>query len=294
MLRRFGFFMMLNVGVMVVISLVVNLLGFNAYLTSSGIDYPTLFAFSLVVGFAGSLISLFLSKSMAIRAYRIRLIENPQRETEHWLYETVARFAGKSGLPMPAVGVYQSPEPNAFATGASKRSSLIAVSTGLLGGMKRNEVEAVLAHEVGHVANGDMVTMTLLQGVLNTFVVFFARIVAFFVGNMLSRDREGGSNPFLYMAVSFVMEICFGFLAQIIAMWFSRQREYRADAFAARLSGKADMIAALQRLNGFVGKTVDVRNPETAAFKISNNRKLMSLFASHPPIPSRIQSLQNL
>ncbi len=246
-----------------------------------------------VFGFGGAFISLWMSKWVAKRSTGAEVITNPRSETERWLVATVQRQAAQAGIGMPEVAIYPGTEVNAFATGASRDNSLVAVSAGLLNNMSRDEVEAVLAHEVSHIANGDMVTMTLLQGVLNTFVIFFARVVAMVVDNFFRRDGEegGGLGGLAYFAVVFVMEIIFGVLASIIVAWFSRQREYRADAGAARLSGKDKMVAALERLRQ--GRSEPQLEGQLAAFGINGKSSMMELFMSHPPIEKRIAALRS-
>ena len=289
-MKRILLFIATNLAVVVVLGVVLNIV-----FSMLGIDRSSiggLLVFCAVFGFGGATISLFMSKWMAKRAYNVQVITQPRNEMEHWLVTTVARQAQQAGIGMPEVGVYNSPDMNAFATGARRNDSLVAVSSGLMYSMSRDEAEAVLAHEVSHIANGDMVTLTLIQGVVNTFVMFFARIVANIISSFLSRGEEegGGLGGLAYFAVVMVLEIVFGILASIIVMWFSRQREYRADEGAARLVGKEKMIAALERLR---------RGPETelegslAAFGI-NGKRHSELFMSHPPIEKRIQSLREL
>jgi heat shock protein HtpX len=252
---------------------------------------------SLVIGFTGSLFSLLISKWMAIRAYSIELIKTPSNSTEQWLVQTVREQSEKAGIPMPDVGVYDSPEANAFATGRSRNSSLVAVSSGLLHQMRQREVEGVLAHEVAHIANGDMVTMTLLQGVLNTFVVFFSRVIGLLVDSFLQgnrRDEEGRSSGtgIGFFIGSLVAQIFLGLLASLIVMAYSRRREFAADAMAARIEGRDAMVGALQRLKMIHegGGVLDDRSASLAAFKISHNYG--NWFSSHPPLDDRIRALQ--
>lgn len=288
---RIILFILTNLAVMLVASVVLSLLGVGRYLSANGIDYYSLFVFALVFGFTGSLISLFLSKMMAKRGTGAQVITTPRNETERWLVSTVEKLANAAGIGMPEVAIYEG-EPNAFATGAFKNSALVAVSTGLLKNMTHEEVEAVLAHEVAHIANGDMVTMALLQGVVNTFVIFFARIVGFFVDKMLSRNSEdeGGVGAGYYITV-FACEIAFGILASIIVAWFSRRREFRADAGSVKLMGrKQPMIHALQRLGGLHSGGLP---KNLAVAGISNAEQLMGLLRTHPPIEQRIEALQN-
>lgn len=290
-MKRVLLFIATNLAVVLVLGVVLNIV-----FSVLGIDRSSitgLLVFCAVFGFGGATISLFMSKWMAKRAYGVQVIEQPRNEMEHWLVTTVARQAQQAGIGMPEVGVYQSNDMNAFATGARRNDSLVAVSTGLMYSMSRDEAEAVLAHEISHVANGDMVTLTLVQGVVNTFVMFFARIVANLISSFLSRGEEeegGGLGGIAYFATVMVLELVFGMLASVIVMWFSRQREYRADEGSARLVGKEKMIAALERLR---------RGPETelegslAAFGI-NGKQHSELFMSHPPLEKRIQALREL
>lgn len=288
---RIILFILTNLAVMLVASITLSLLGVGRYMTARGLDYHALFVFALVFGFTGSFISLFLSKFLAKQGTGARVIAVPANETERWLLATVERLARTAGIGMPEVAVYEG-EPNAFATGAFKNSALVAVSTGLLQNMTHEEVEAVLAHEVAHIANGDMVTMTLLQGVVNTFVIFLARIVGFFVDKALSRDSENRSVGMGYYVTVMVCEIVFGLLASIIVAWFSRRREYRADAGSVKLIGRRQpMIHALQRLGGMASG--DLPKNLTAA-GITSSGGFTALFRTHPPIEKRIEALQVL
>jgi len=290
-MKRVLIFLATNLAIMVVLGLVINLLGLNRFLTANGLDLPMLLGFAAVMGFGGSFISLWLSKPMAKWSTGAQVIEQPRNPTEAWLVDTVARLAKNAGLPMPEVAIYEG-EANAFATGPSRNNSLVAVSTGLLQSMSREEVEAVLAHEVAHVANGDMVTLTLIQGVVNTFVFFLARVVGYLVDSFLRKDNEESSGPGLgYMVTVVVCDIVFGILASMIVMYFSRQREFRADAGAARLMGNnpRPMMAALQRLGGLSPEPLP---SNMAASGIAGGKGWMSLFSSHPPIEERIAALQ--
>jgi len=290
-MKRVLIFLATNLAIMVVLGLVINLLGLNRFLTANGLNLPMLLGFAAVMGFGGSFISLWLSKPMAKWSTGAQVIEQPRNPTEAWLVDTVARLAKNAGLPMPEVAIYEG-EANAFATGPSRNNSLVAVSTGLLQSMSREEVEAVLAHEVAHVANGDMVTLTLIQGVVNTFVMFFARIVAGVISNFFSsnNDEESSSTGgFAYMITVFVLEMVFGVLASIIVMWFSRQREFRADAGAAKLAGRDKMIAALERLSRGAEPQLE---GSMMAFGINGKRSMSELFMSHPPIEQRIAALR--
>ena len=285
-MKRVVIFLLTNIAVMAVISIIVSVFGLNRFLTSNGLDLPMLLLYSTVVGFAGAFISLLLSKTMAKWSTGAQIIQQPRDATEQWLVATVRELSQKAGIAMPEVAIYEG-EPNAFATGAFKNSALVAVSTGLLASMTRDEVEAVLAHEVAHVANGDMVTLALVQGVVNTFVVFFARIVGYFVDRViLKNDREVGIG---YYVASFVCEIIFGFLASMIVAYFSRRREFRADAGAAHYMGTpTSMVNALARLGGLAPGAL----PKSfAASGISGGSGIMALFSTHPPIEERIRAL---
>ena len=286
MVKRIFLFMLTNVAVVVTISIILSLLGVRP---GDGLVPMAIFCF--VWGMGGAFISLAISRWMAKRAMGVKLVDgNTGNPDADWLYRTVERLAQQAQLPMPEVGIYESPEVNAFATGTSKKRSLVAVSTGILRSMKRNELEAVLAHEVSHIGNGDMVTMTLLQGVVNAFVMFIARIVASVVASN-SRDERGSS--MLYFVVRMVAEIVLGFAGMLVTSWFSRHREFRADEGGAALAGTGNMVAALERL-GAVPQTVDPRAPALASFKIAGGaRGLMALFSTHPPLEDRIQALRN-
>ena len=287
-MKRIVLFLATNIAVMLVLSVVLNLLGANRFLTANGLNIPTLLVFSAVVGFTGSIISLLMSKPMAKWSTGAQIVTGNEGPTERWLVSTVQQLAQKAGIGMPEVAIYQG-EPNAFATGAFKNASLVAVSTGLLQSMNKDEVEAVLGHEVAHIANGDRVTLTLIQGVVNTFVVFFARIVGYFVDKVVLKNERDGVGIGFYVA-SMVAEIVFGILASIIVAWFSRQREFRADAGAARLLGSPQpMVRALARLGGVEAGAL----PQSmAASGISGRPGWMALFSSHPPIEERIAALQ--
>ena len=291
-MKRIVLFLMTNLAVMVVLSVTLSLTGANRFLTANGIDYQQLLIFSAIVGFTGSIISLLMSKRMAIMSTGAQVIDPqaPANSTEAWLVDTVHQLADRAGIGRPDVAIYQS-EPNAFATGAFKDSSLVAVSTGLLQSMTEEEVTAVLGHEVAHVANGDMITLTLIQGVVNTFVVFFARIAGYFVDRVLLKNDRDGVGPGYYIT-SIICEIIFGILASIIVAWFSRQREYRADLGSAQLLGSTKpMIHALARL----GNIEPGELPKgMAASGISGKINVAALFSTHPPMQSRIKALQNL
>ncbi|MGI4719258.1 MAG: protease HtpX [Janthinobacterium lividum] len=288
-MKRILLFLATNVAVVLVLSLTASLLGVNRFLTSNGLNLGMLLVFAALMGFGGAFISLLISKPIAKWSTGARVITQPGNATERWLMETVAAQAQRAGIGMPEVAVYEG-APNAFATGATRNSSLVAVSTGLLQSMTQEEVEAVLAHEVAHIANGDMVTLTLIQGVVNTFVIFLARIVGYFVDGMLRKNDEESSGPGIgYMVTVIVCEILFGILASIIVAWFSRQREFRADRGAANIVGRPQpMIAALRRLGGLEEGELP---KNMAAFGI-NGKGALALFSSHPPIEARIAALQ--
>ncbi|WP_222564700.1 protease HtpX [Novilysobacter antarcticus] len=290
MFKRIGLFLATNLAVMVLLGVVLSVLQgvFGIRLGDNG----TLLVFALIFGFGGSLISLMISKWAAKRSTGAQVIETPRNEAEQWLVATVRRQAEAAGIKMPEVAIYEAPEINAFATGPTRNNSLVAVSTGLLGAMSRDEAEAVLAHEVSHVANGDMVTMALVQGVLNTFVIVAARIVGRIVDSYLSGNREGNGVGFGYYITVFVLDMVFGLLANMIAMWFSRYREFRADAGGASLAGRDKMIAALQRLGQNHG--VNTLPNQVAAFGISGavGHGLRRLLLSHPPLEERIGALR--
>lgn len=289
---RILLFLATNAAVLVVISVVFQALGIEGILAENGVDLnlQALLVMAAVIGFGGSLISLALSKTMAKRGMRVQVIDQPRNNTERWLVETVRRQAKDAGIGMPEVGVFDTPQPNAFATGANRNNALVAVSTGLLQNMKTEEVDAVLAHEVSHVRNGDMVTMALLQGVVNTFVIFLSRIVGFVVDRVVFRT-ERGIGPG-YFITSIIAQICLSILASMIVMWFSRRREFRADAGGADLSGRNNMVNALRRLQS-VHEPKDLPG-EFAAFGISGGMAggLKKLFLSHPPLAERIAALQ--
>jgi heat shock protein HtpX len=289
-MKRILLFIVTNLAVMLVLGIAASLLGVNKYLTSNGLQLGNLLGFALIMGFGGAIISLLMSKPMAKWSSGAQVINDSPDPTHRWIVGTVRAFAEKAGIGMPEVAIFEG-EPNAFATGAFKNSALVAVSTGLLQTMNREEVEAVIGHEVAHVANGDMVTMTLIQGVMNTFVVFLSRVIGYFVDKViLKNDREGTGIGF--MITTIVLDIVLGVLASIIVSWFSRQREYRADAGAVQLMGgrKQPMINALARLGGMDPGQL----PQSVATMGISGRPsgLMALFSTHPPIEDRIRALQ--
>ncbi|MBI2725941.1 MAG: protease HtpX [Polaromonas sp.] len=288
-MKRIFLFVLTNLAVVVVLGIVASLLGVNRYLTPQGLNLGMLLGFAAVIGFGGAIISLLISKPVAKWSSGVRLINEPQNADEAWIVETVRKLATTANIGMPEVGIFEG-APNAFATGAFKNSALVAVSTGLLQGMTREEIEAVLGHEIAHVANGDMVTMTLIQGVMNTFVVFLSRVIGYAVDSFLRRGSDNNSGPGIgYYISTIVLDIVLGFAAAIVVAWFSRHREFRADAGAASLMGrKQPMINALARLGGMVPGEL----PKTIqAMGITGG--IGKLFSTHPPIEERIAALQN-
>ncbi len=293
MFTRIGLFLMTNFAVLVVLSISMRLLGIDQMLVDQnlGINLTGLLFMAAIIGFGGSFISLAMSKWMAKRSMGVQLIEQPTSQSERWLVETVRRQAEQAGIGMPEVGIFNSPEPNAFATGMSRNNALVAVSSGLLHNMSQGEVEAVLGHEVSHVANGDMVTMGLLQGVLNTFVIFFSRVIGTVVDRVVFKNERGYGIG--YFVVSIIAELILGVLAAMIAAWFSRRREFRADAGGAQLAGRQKMIAALQRLQ--MNQREESAMPsEMAAFGISGGLKhgIAAALMTHPPLEKRIHALR--
>jgi heat shock protein HtpX len=286
-MKRIFLFLLTNVAVVVVLGIVANVLGLNRFLTPNGLNITSLLGFALVMGFGGAIISLLMSKWVAKRSTGAQIINDSTDPTHRWIVGAVQRFAEKAKIGMPEVAIYEG-EPNAFATGAFKNSSLVAVSTGLLQSMTKEEVEAVIGHEVAHVANGDMVTMTLIQGVMNTFVIFISRVVGYFVDKVVLRNQNDGPG-IGYYATTIVMDILLGFVAAIIVAWFSRHREFRADAGAAELMGnKQPMINALARLGGLQPGEL----PQSVK-AMGIGGKIGSLFATHPPMEQRIKALQD-
>lgn len=288
-MKRILLFVLTNVLVVTVLGVVASLLGVNRYLTANGLNLGSLLGFALVMGFGGAIISLLISKPMAKWSSGVRIINQPQNADEAWIVDTVRKLADKAGIGMPEVGIFDG-EPNAFATGAFKNSALVAVSTGLLVGMTREEIEAVIGHEIAHVANGDMVTMTLIQGVMNTFVVFLSRVIGYAVDSFLRKNDERSSGPGMgYMITTLVLDIVLGFAASMVVAWFSRHREFRADAGSAQLLGRRQpMINALARLGGMQAGELP---KSVAAFGIAGG--MGQLFSTHPPLEERIAALQN-
>ena len=289
-MKRVFLFLVTNIAVILVLSIVVKLLGVDQVLSANGINYISLLIFAAVIGFGGSFISLAMSKWMAKRSTGAQVIMQPRSDAEIWLTNTVQKHAAQAGIGMPEVAVFESDSPNAFATGMNKNKALVAVSTGLLRTMKRDEVEAVLGHEISHVANGDMITLSLIQGVVNTFVVFLSRMVGYFVDRVILKNEEGHGIGFFMTNI--IAQIVFGILASIIVMWFSRKREYLADAGGAKLAGVGSMIAALESLQrGAIEPLPGQMKAFGIAGKPSTNG-LKLLFMTHPPLEDRIEALK--
>jgi len=289
-MKRVLLFIATNIAVILVLSIVVNILGVDRFLYANGINYVSLLIFAGIFGFGGSFISLAISKWMAKWSTGAQVIMQPRSDTEIWLMNTVQKQASQAGIGMPDVAVFESDSPNAFATGMNKNNALVAVSTGLLRTMKRDEVEAVLGHEISHVANGDMITLSLIQGVVNTFVIFISRVVGYFVDRVILKNEEGHGLGFFITTI--VAQIVFGILASVIVMWFSRQREFRADAGGAQLAGTGSMIAALESLQRSAHEPLP---DQMTAFGISgkpSKHGLKLLFMTHPPLEDRIEALK--
>jgi heat shock protein HtpX len=288
-MKRILLFVLTNLAVVLVLGMVASLLGVNKFLTANGLNLGALLGYALIMGFGGAIISLLISKPVAKWSSGVQVIAQPSNADEKWLVDTVQKLADKAGIGMPEVGIFEG-DPNAFATGAFKNSALVAVSTGLLQNMTHEEIEAVLAHEVAHIANGDMVTMTLIQGVMNTFVVFLSRVIGYAVDSFLRKNDEENTGPGMgYWITTIVLDIVLGFAAAIVVAWFSRQREFRADAGAAQLMGrKQPMMNALARLGGL--HTAELPK-SVAAMGIAGG--IGQLFSTHPPIEERIAALQN-
>jgi heat shock protein HtpX len=289
-MKRIFLFVLTNLAVMLVLSVVLRITGLDRWLAAHGSSYGGLLVMAAFFGFGGALISLAMSKWMAKQMMGVQVIEQPADAEEQWLVSTVRTLSQQAGIGMPEVGIFDSPTPNAFATGARRDAALVAVSTGLLQNMSRQEVEAVLGHEVSHIANGDMVTLTLIQGVVNTFVFFLSRVIGSIVDSALSsRDGERRGGGIGYFVTVMVAQVVLGFLASMIVMWFSRQREFRADAGGARLAGRNAMIAALERLKSAQSEPLP---DKMAAFGISGGGGISRLFMSHPPLDERIAALR--
>lgn len=290
-MKRILLFLATNIAILLLLSIVLQVLGFEGYLTSQGLNLSQLLLFCAVFGMGGSFISLAMSKWIAKRSVGARVIGEETDATSRWLVETVRRQANEANIGMPEVAIFDSPHPNAFATGASRNNALVAVSTGLLRNLDKHEVEAVIGHEISHIANGDMVTLTLIQGVLNVFVMFLARVVGYAVDKFIFRNERDGVG-FGYFVTVIVAQILFGILASIIVMWFSRQREFRADAGGAKLAGRDKMISALEALKRPGGQ--ESLPEQVAAFGVSGGPSRWGhLFGSHPPLDARIAALKN-
>lgn len=288
-MKRIFLFIVTNLAIMLVLGVVLTLLGIDHIETAGGIDFRNLLMYSLVFGFGGALISLAISKWSAKRMMGVAVITEARTPREIWLINTVQRCAKEAGIGMPEVGIFDSPEMNAFATGANRNNALVAVSTGLLNSMSQAEAEAVIGHEVSHVANGDMVTLTLIQGVVNTFVIFLSRVIGYVVDRIILKNERG--HGIAYTLSIIISQMVLGILASMIVMWFSRQREFRADAGGAKLAGRANMIAALERL---MNRHSEAALPEKmAAFGISGGKGISRLFMTHPPLEERIAALKN-
>ena len=289
-MKRVFLFLATNLAVVLVLSVVARLLGIDRYLDAQGGNLTGLLIFAALFGFGGSIISLLISKWMAKRSMGVQVIVQPANATEQWLVDTVRAHAERAGIGMPEVGIFDSPQPNAFATGARRDASLVAVSTGLLRNMRQNEVDAVIGHEISHVANGDMITLTLIQGVVNTFVIFFSRIIGNLIDRAVFRSERGGGPAYFITVI--VTQMVLGVLANTIVMWFSRYREFRADAGGAKLAGAGNMIAALERLKAGSNEPLPA---QMNAFGISGGvgGGLKRLFSSHPPLDERIAALRS-
>jgi heat shock protein HtpX len=291
---RIVLFLLTNLAIMLVLSVVASVFGLDKWAYAhSGINLSGMLLFCALFGMGGSFISLLMSKTLAKMSVGAQVIPAPRNTTEKWLFDTAAHHAQNAGIGMPEIALYDAPEMNAFATGASKNHALVAVSSGMLSSMSRDEISAVLGHEITHVANGDMVTLALIQGVVNTFVMFLARVLGSLIDGMLSgnRDREGGGYGIGYFVITMVLQVVLGVLATMIVMWFSRWREFRADAGGARLGGRDNMISALQTLSGNHGEPALPKTMQ--AFGISGQGGFSRLFMSHPPIAERIAALRN-
>lgn len=291
-MKRIGLFILTNIAVIALISIVFQVLGLGPVVSeSTGLNLTSLLVFSAVIGFGGSLISLLISKRMALWQTKAKVIESPSGETERWLLDCVERQARSAGIDTPQVAIYNSPDVNAFATGANKNKALVAVSSGLLNAMTRDEAEAVLGHEVSHVANGDMITLTLIQGVVNTFVIFLSRVVGFLVDKLIFKNERGPGIG--YFVTSMIAQVVFGFLAMFIVNWFSRQREFRADQGGADLAGRQKMILALRRLQSGSAEASDLPKQLTAS-GISGGKRggIARLLMTHPPLEERIAALE--
>ncbi|MDD7805278.1 MAG: protease HtpX [Endozoicomonas sp. (ex Botrylloides leachii)] len=293
-MKRILLFLATNLAVVALASITLNILGVGSYMTSQGLNLSALLIFCAVFGFAGSFVSLLMSKWMAKMSTGTEIIQQPRNAQERWLVDTVTELSQKAGIGMPEVGIFPSPELNAFATGWNKNDALVSVSQGLLDRFNPSEARAVIGHEIGHVANGDMVTLSLIQGVVNTFVMFFARLIGYAVDSFLRRDEENSGPGFGFYITSFIAEIILGFFASAIVMWFSRKREFRADEAGANLAGKQNMISALQRLSEeYEAPSAMPANMSAMGIRSGLKEGLAAMFSSHPPIKERIAALKN-
>lgn len=295
-IKRIFWFLITNIAILFVLSIILSITGADQYITNNGLNIQTLLIFSLIIGFSGSFISLFLSKWMVKRAYNIRIIETPQNPYESKLVKIVTELANKSAINIPEIGIYESNEVNAFATGPSKNNALVAVSSALLQQMDDDELEGVLGHEISHIVNGDMVTLVLIQGVLNTFVIFLSRVVGYFVDKIIFKNDNENNVGIGYYITSFLCEIIFSILATIVVLYFSRIREFKADEGSSNITSTNKMIKALQKIKSIYQENIiqNDKHPEFATMKINNKKGWIKLFSTHPDIDERITYLQSL
>ena len=291
-MKRIFLFLLTNIAVVLTLGIIANIFGLNRYLQGTGLNVGVLLVFSAFMGFTGSIISLLVSKKMAVWSTGAHIIVSPQNETEQWLVSRVKGFSDLAGIGMPDVAIYDSPEPNAFATGAFKNHALVAVSTGLLENMTHTEVSGVIAHEITHISNGDMITMTLMQGVVNTFTIFLARVIGFIVDRVILKNENNVGMA--YYVIVFVSELVLTLFGSILVMWFSRHREYRADEGGAKLATPSFMIQALERLRTLSEPENEGLPKTIAAFGISGKDTMLALFSTHPPLEKRIKHLQDI
>jgi heat shock protein HtpX len=290
--KRILLFILTNIAVLALVSIILSIFNIDPYISQHGLDYKALLIFSAIFGFVGSFFSLFISKWIAKHAYGVKIIQQSTNQKESILIQTIQQLSQRLGIRTPEIGIYNSPDPNAFATGWSRNNSLVAVSSGLLNDMNEDELVGVLGHEMSHIANGDMVTMALIQGIVNTFVIFFSRIVAYIIAMALSRGEGEGMSTVAFYVTAIVFQIIFGILASTIVMAFSRWREFRADRGSADLTSREKMIAALERLKQYQALPEDNRSPATSALMINRHSKVLKLFSSHPPLEARIKALR--
>ena len=291
-MKRIFFFLVTNIAILLVLSVFLSLIGFTGILQNNGVDldYDSLMLFSLVFGMGGSFISLYMSKWMAKSLAGVKVIKTPNNEFEKWYFDVVTRQSQQLGLKMPEIGIFNSPQPNAFATGSSRNSSLVALSTGLISSMKRNEVEAVIGHEMSHVANGDMVTLSLIQGIINAFVIFFSRVIGHFVDRVILKNERGYGIGYFFTVI--FAQVILGILASTIVCWFSRRREFRADYGGAQLTSKESMISSLRVLEKMTAAKLPDQMLAFGISNIGNESSLKKLFSTHPPISERIRALE--